>query len=403
MKNQILFLLLLGLAACTQNTPAAKDPAQMSWPEIGTQARNAQVDMMMWQGDPLINQYMSNWVKPELQKRYGITLNIAPGQGTEIVKLLLAERDAGKTQSSIDLCWINGETFFQLRQIQALYGPFVKQLPNAQYLDFQNPFIGNDFQQPTDGYECPWGNVQQCFIYDSLRTPAPPRTLADLESYVQAHPGKFTLPYHFTGMTVLKSWMIALAGDPAALNGPFDEAKYQRLSGQLWDYLNRNKQYFWRKGETFPENLAQVHQMFANSELDFTMSNNDSEVDNKIAQGIFPGSSKAYVFRSGSIQNSHFLGIPARAADKAAAMVVVNFMISPEAQLQKYNPMVWGDGTVLDLNKLPDNWKTAFAQAPGRKNAPPRADIQPLALQEPAPEYMIRLYEDFRKFVIEKQ
>jgi len=161
MKKEFYVLLLLVLAACTATPPAGKDPAQMSWPEIEAQARNAQVDMMMWQGDPLINKYMSEWVKPELQKRYGITLNIAPGQGTEIVKLLLAERDAGKTQSSIDLCWINGETFFQLRQIQALYGPFVKQLPNAQYLDFQNPFIGTDFQQPTDGYECPWGNVQQ--------------------------------------------------------------------------------------------------------------------------------------------------------------------------------------------------------------------------------------------------
>ena len=36
--------------------------------------------MMMWQGDPLINRYMREWVAPELKKRYDINLNIAPGQ-----------------------------------------------------------------------------------------------------------------------------------------------------------------------------------------------------------------------------------------------------------------------------------------------------------------------------------
>ena len=355
---------------------------------------------MMWQGDPLINRYMSEWVKPELERRYGITLNIAPGQGTEIVKLLLGERDAGQKSSSIDMCWINGETFFQLRQIQALYGPFVQRLPNAQWIDLQNPFIGKDFQQPADGYECPWGNVQQCFIYDTLRTPRPPLTLEALEAYVRAHPGKFTLPYHFTGMTVLKSWLMAIGKD--SLHGPFDSTKYQRYSSLLWAYINRNKKYFWRKGETFPENLALVHQMFANGELDFTMSNNDNEVDNKIIQGIFPGSSKGYVMTSGSIQNSHYLGVPAGAVNKAGALTVINFMISPEAQWEKLRPSVWGDGSVLAPDRLPPEWAARFRELPGRKNAPRRADIQPYALQEPAPEYMIRLYEDFRKFVIEQ-
>ncbi len=397
----IFFLLTLFSCQQSQTGSTATDPLSLPWPQVEQQAKDKTVHMMMWQGDPLINRYMSEWVVPELKKRYGIDLNIAPGQGTEIVKILLGEKEAGKTNSSLDLCWINGETFFQLRQIAALYGPFAKQLPNAQYIDFQNPFIANDFQQPVDGYECAWGNVQLCLIYDTLRTPTPPRTMQALETYIRAHPGKFTIPYEFTGMTLLKSWLIALTGSKNGLDGPFDEAKYQALSAQLWDFINRNKPYFWRKGETFPEGLAAMHQMFANGELDFTMSNNDSEVDNKIGQNIFPGSAKSFVFESGTIQNSHFLGIPVGAQNKAGAMVVTNFLISPEAQLKKLTPSVWGDGTVLDVNKLPAEWKPQFENIPERKNAPRRADIQPFALQEPAPEYMIRLYEDFRKKVIQ--
>lgn len=403
MKNLVkIALFALVFWACQNNqSNNIPDPLATPWPQIEQQAKGSTVRLMMWQGDPLINRYMSEWVVPELKKRYGIDLNIAPGQGTEIVKILLGEKEASKTASSLDMCWINGETFFQLRQIDALYGPFAKQLPNAQYIDFQNPFIAYDFQQPVDGYECPWGNVQLCLIYDSLRTPAPPRTMQALETYVRAHPGKFTIPYEFTGMTLLKSWLIALAGGKNALDGPFDEAKYQAVSAQLWDFINRNKAYFWRKGETFPESLAAMHQMFANGELDFTMSNNDNEVDNKIGQKIFPGSAKSFVFESGTIQNSHFLGIPAGAANKAGAMTVINFLISPEAQLRKLTPSVWGDGTVLDIAKLPAEWKAQFENLPERKNAPRRVEIQPFALQEPAPEYMIRLYEDFRKKVIE--
>lgn len=76
-------------------------------------------------------------------------------------------------------------------------------------------------------------------------------------------------------------------------------------------------------------------------------------------------------------------------------------MISPEAQLEKMQPAVWGDGTVLDMGKLPADWRRRFENIPERRHAPRRADIQRKALQEPAPEYMIRLYSDFRTRVIE--
>lgn len=402
MRN--LFFLLFFLLFSCQNTPKSSqtlDLLNAPWEQIEQSAKGSTVRMMMWQGDPIINRYMHEWVVPEVKKRFDITLDAAPWEPGEIPKIFMAEIEANQQYSSLDIGWINGENFFQVKRINALFGPFAKRLPNAQYIDFQNPFIGMDFQQPVDGYECPWGNVQECIIYDTIRTPQPPRSMAALEAYVKAHPGKFTLPYEFTGMTLLKAWLIALAGDKNALQGPFDEAKYKALSTQLFDYINRIKPYFWRKGETFPESLAAMHQMFANGELDFTMSNNDNEVDNKILQKIFPGSAKSYVFETGTIQNSHFLAIPKRARNQAGAMTVINFLISPEAQLQKLNPAVWGDGTVLNVANLPAEWKDKFENIPTRKNAPKRSEIQPYALMEPAPEYMIRLFADFRKQVIE--
>jgi len=393
-------LTALLLMACQSGEPPEDQVLEQSWDEIEAEAAGESLTMMMWMGDPSINDYMNGYVVPELRDRYGIELEIVSGQGSQIVSTLLSELESGRRTSQLDLLWINGETFFQLRQIDALFGPFTEKLPHSAYVDYDDPFIGTDFQQPIEGMEAPWGNVQFALIYDETEVETPPQNPAALADWVRANPGRFTIPNEFAGLTLLKSLLIAMAG-PETLYGPFDEEVYERWSGELWDYLNDLKPHFWRSGQTFPSSLAQLHQLFANGEVAFTMSNNESEVDNKIAEGLFRETSRAYVPESGTIQNAHYLGIPRQATSKAAALVAINFLMSPEAQLEKMKPEVWGDGTVLDLARLPAAWQQRFAEIPGRKRAPDRAAIEGRALQELAPEYMIRLAEDFRREVIE--
>ncbi|SET48032.1 ABC transporter substrate-binding protein [Hymenobacter actinosclerus] len=405
MKKTTLLLPLLTLLAACNSGDQAKSPDQtlaQSWPQIEAAGKGQPVSMLMWMGDPLINKYMSAYVKPEVQRRYGIDLQIAAGQGSQIVQTLAAELQAGQP-SEADLVWINGETFYQLRQVDALLGPFVKKLPNAALLDLDNPFISTDFQQPIAGMEAPWGNVQLNFIYDSARVANPPNSFAELPAFVRAHPGQFTIPNEFTGMTLLKSWMIALSGQPKLFQGKFDEAVYDQWSGELWQVINQNRRYFWKEGRTFPEQLAPLHQLFANGEVAFTFSNNDAEVDNKVNQKVFPATARAYVPAPGTIRNSHYLGIVRGARHPEAAMLVINFLLSPEAQLKKMDPNVWGDHTVLDLAALTPAQRRQFRQLPSRRYAPRRENLTGLALQEPDPEYMTRLFKDFRTYVIEGQ
>lgn len=355
---------------------------------------------MMWMGDPLINRYMSDYVIPEVKDRYDIDLEIINGQGTQIVSTLMSELESGSSSSQIDMMWINGETFYQLREIEGLYGPFTDQLPNMQYVNLDNPFIALDFQQPIDGYEAPWGNVQFTLIYSPDVVQSPPQSLDQFQRWVEENPGQFTIPTDFSGMTLLKSWMISMAEDPDIFYGEFNDEVYRRYSSRLWEVINVMKSDFWRNGETFPNSVAQMHQLFANGEIAFTMSNNDSEVDNKIMQGIFPDNSQGYVPESGTIQNSHYLGIAGLSDNKTGAMTIINYMISPEAQFEKLKPDVWGDGTVLSLEELPDEWQQKFRNIPGRSQTPDRSSIDDRAIMEPAPEYMIRLFEDFRTFVV---
>ena len=392
-------ILTAALLSCTGGGEKTPSLHSLSWSEIKQRAKGQTVNMMMWQGDPNINRYMRDYVVPRLDKEYGIDLEVAGGQGSTIVSILMSEMEAGKEEGELDLVWINGESFYQLRRIDALYGPFTDQLPNSDYIDYDNPFIKYDFQQPINGYELPWGNVQFTMIYDSARIKQPPKTMKELERYVKRHPGTFTIANDFSGMTFLKSLLIGMAGK-GTLHGSFDEEKYRTYSQKLWTYINRIKPYFWKNGETFPESVSAMHQLFVNGELNITMSNNDAEVDNKIQQGFFPETARAYLLEEGTIQNSHYLGIPVNATGKAGAMVVANFLISPEAQFRKARPAVWGDGTVLNMQKLPKRWQRQFSEIPGRRYAPPADSLEQKAQQELAPEYMIRIYEDFRKHVI---
>jgi putative spermidine/putrescine transport system substrate-binding protein len=397
-------ILILGAVASCAERRVAQETAIMpttNWDSISAQARGQTVRMAMWDGDPLINAYMRDFVAPELKQNHGVHLQIVGLHGGALINKLLVDLEAGREQGDVDVVWINGENFYQLRRLDALYGPFTASLPNNRFIDWDNPFIAYDFQEPVAGYECPWGNVQLAIIFDSNRVTHPPRTLTELETWVRAHPGRFTFDTSFTGMTFLKCLLIDLAGGPETLSGPFDEAKYQAATEKLWDYLRRLRPYLWRAGETFPENVAQLHQLLANGEVDFSMSNNDGEVDNKVMQGVLPDSARAYTLDSGTIRNSHYLGIPRNSPRKPAAMVLINFLISPEAQWRKATPQTWGDGTVLSEKLLPDEWQRKFQHLTGRIRVAPRAELEQHALMEPSSQLMIRLHEDFRREIIE--
>jgi putative spermidine/putrescine transport system substrate-binding protein len=63
-------------------------------------------------------------------------------------------------------------------------------------------------------------------IYDSVRTPSPPRTVEELGRWIDANPGRFTHDQSFTGVTFLKVLMYARAGGVERFQGGFDESAY---------------------------------------------------------------------------------------------------------------------------------------------------------------------------------
>jgi putative spermidine/putrescine transport system substrate-binding protein len=117
----------------------------------------------------------------------------------------------------------------------------------------------------------------------------------------------------------------------------------------------------------------------------------------KIRQGIFPATARALLLRDGTIANAHYLGIPANASNVAGAMVVADFLLSPEAQLEKLKPDVWADGTVLAVARLPHEWAARFSAVAGDPRALDRDSLAKYARPEVAPQYHERLAADWRR------
>ena len=63
---------------------------------------------------------------------------------------------------------------------------------------------------------------------------------------------------------------------------------YDEHAPALWDLLNGWEENLWRGGETYPANIGELHELFANGEIDFTLTQRISGAAPDIAAGLIP-------------------------------------------------------------------------------------------------------------------
>jgi putative thiamine transport system substrate-binding protein len=393
--------LLAALATAAGVSGPVRGAETRPWTAIVEAAEGQTVYWNAWGGDERINDYIA-WVGDEVEKRYGVALrHVKLADTADAVSRVLAERAAGKTRGgSIDLIWINGENFAAMKQQDLLYGPFTEALPNFRLVDFDDkPSTLIDFTVPTDGYEAPWGMAKLNFIYESARIEDPPGSVPELLAWAKANPGRFTYPAppDFLGSTFLKQVLIELAPDPAFLQQAVaSDAQVEQVARPLWEYLDELHPHLWRGGETFPASGPAQRQLLDDGEIDITLSFYPSEASSAIANDLLPPTVRTFVLDEGTIGNTHFVAIPFNANAAAGALVVANFLMSPEAQAEKQNPEVWGDDTVLAMAKLTPDQRQRFAELPrGVATLPPEA-LGPTLL-EPHPTWMTRIEAEWQR------
>ena len=341
--------------------------ANADWSQIQNEAKGQTVYFNAWGGSEATNAYIA-WAAKEAKTRFRIDVrHVKISETAEVVKRVQTEMAAGRTSGgSVDLMWVNGENFRNLKNGGLLFGPWAQSLPNWSLVDLNKP-VRTDFSVPTEGYESPWGTAQLTLIADSAKTPTPPRSAADLLAFAKASPGSVSYPKppDFHGTTFVKQLLLELTPNKAVLQQPVTPAAFAAATLPLWAYLDQFHPSLWRNGKTFPASAAEMHRMLGDGELKISITFNPNEAANLIASKQLPASAYSFGFTGGTIGNVHFVAIPVNSRAKAGAQVFANFLLSAEAQTLKADITVWGDGTVLDISKLAPS-----SQALIRKKAP---------------------------------
>lgn len=371
------------------------------WGAILERARGQTVYFNAWGGDERINAYIA-WVGEAVAERFGVTLrHVKLADTAEAVSRVLAEKVAGRTEGgSVDLIWLNGENFAAMKAQGLLFGPFTHLTPNYRLVDTEDkPSTTVDFTVPVEGMEAPWGMAQLVFLYDTARIGgSPPRSMAALLDWARSHPGRFTYPAppDFIGTTFVKQAIYELAEDPDLLQRPATDQAFAAVTAPLWSWLDALHLHLWRDGKQFPQNNPMLRRLLDDGEIDIALSFNPGDASSAIAQGLLPETVRTYVLERGTIGNTHFVAIPFNARAKEGAMVVANFLMSPEAQLRKQDPAIWGDPTVLDMDKLSPEDRVRFESLPLGVATLSAEELGPVLL-EPHPSWVARIEAEWRR------
>jgi len=356
----------MGLSIGTARADTADADALIGadWDSIVEMARGGEVNFFMWGGADSINRYVSDVIGGTLEAEYGITLNRIPLTDTaDAVNLVLSEKEAGVTDAgAVDLIWINGVNFRTMKQGGLAWCGYTGTLPNNVLVNWDNPAIANDFGVPVEGCEVPWSRVQFAFAHDSALTQDPPRSIPELLDWIKANPGQFTYPAppDFTGAAFVRHVFYHAAGGHEGLLGPFDQQVFDEAAEKTWAILEDIAPHLWREGRTYPASITQLEGMFANREVSLLFSYDPAIFGTGVENGQFPPTTRSYGLDDGTLANTNYTLIPFNSANKAAALVAQNVILSGMAQYRKALPDLWGAAPSIEVSRTSPEVQALF-------------------------------------------
>ena len=373
MKKKLLSILCIVLSisvvlvGCSKKSEIPNNTTILedSYDEILEKAKGTTVNFYGYGGNEVMNKWFDTYVVNQMKEKYDITVKRVGMNIDEILNQLLSDKQANNNKGSIDVVWINGENFKTAKDSNLLLGSFVEKLPNFNsYVDTKSEDVTIDFGTKVDGLEAPWGKSQFTIAVNSDKVLQNINDTKSLKEAIISNPGKFTYPAlpDFTGSAFVRNVIYDIVGYENVSNLPEDKEKVREVIKPAMDYLNEIKPYLWNKGKTYPSTASQLDSMYSDNEVYFTMTYSPNSLKGRIESGELTNATKIIEFKNGNISNTHFLSIPFNSQNQAGAMVLIDFLMSIDAQASKTFTENWGDTTVLDMNKVPSKDHSKFSK-----------------------------------------
>ena len=331
--------------------PAAALPDLKDWPAIATAAQGGTVRLGLAGGSAGQQRFL-DWAGGELERLYGIRLEIVdfPSQRT-----LLDALGAGD-ESGIDMAALGSRAVAEARRTQLLPERYAYRLPNWHFVDRAGtPSVIIAAGLPTHYSAVPWGKRSLTLYANGAATASRPDSPAALLTYARANPGRFAFPDPATpaGAAFVEEVLRSLAEDPSVLDRPIAAADADAVAAPLFAWLDEIRPLLWQEGQSFPRSEAEARDLLARGEVDMIADFNLLAGAAGRAGERWPEGVEGFGFANGAVTDTHFLAVAADAAAPEAALVAADFMLSPVAQIRKADPAMWGDATILDPSRLP--------------------------------------------------
>lgn len=376
---------------------------KMSFDEMKEEAKGTTVTFYGWGGDEKLNEWLDNEFASRMKEKYDITMKRVPMDIDQVLSQLSGEIQAGETDGSIDMIWINGENFQSAKENKMLYGPFTGKLPNFQkYVDSKSEDVTLDFAYEIEGYEAPYGKAQMVMLADKAVVEDVPTSAEKLKEFVKKYPGKVTYPAlpDFTGSAFVRNIIYEICGYEQFLTMKPDKETVRKAVAPAMEYLRELNPYLWNKGKTFPESSTTLDKMFSDGEVNLFMTYGAYDVALKIADGSYPETVQSFQFDKGTIGNTNFMAIAKNSGNKAGAIVAINEMLSPEVQADRYDKLKVIP--VLDNTKLSEEQKETFASVDLGKGIIPQDELLSKRLPEMPAELVPIIEEIWAEEVVGK-
>lgn len=353
------------LFGCSNDQKRESSEMPSSYREALQNAKGKTVTYYGFGGNDAQNRWVDSVISPMMKKK-GITVKRVPMDIDTIINKLTTEKEANKSTGSMDVVWINGENFYNAKKLSLLDTIKPSLIPNMKYMSKKDQDTITDMGTKIDNQEIPYGNAQFVLIGNKEMFKGQyPTSAKQLLNWAKQNPGKLTYvaPPDFTGSAFVRNIIYETVGFDKINQAKANKESIYKVIKPALNYLNELKPYLWQKGQSYPKSTAQLDKMFADGQVAMDFSYNQMYVATQKEQGIFNDNAETFLFNKGMIGNYSYLAIPKTAPNKSAAIVLINTMLSPEAQTKRLDAKYGATVSPYSANKMPQDMKSKLSDS----------------------------------------
>ncbi len=397
-------------SSSSSESTATEEEVLNEWEELLKEAEGQTVTFLAWGAGGADAYVQQCWeeLTTRVEAEYGITLQCIEYDQAEYQKII-TDLEEG-LDATYDLFWFTGAMFTQIVDAGEgiLEDKWMADLPNDQYLDYDNPLVTFDGVRDTKQAEAPFQTCQQALVYsqdnwshtigwdesdgdvNGLFT-----NLSELAEWVKKYPGKFTYmdltgAGDFHGILFCKAILSELKDDGnggwTTVYDESDDAETRRkkIQDQIDDWYNWSisddaseeafydrAAYLWAYLNELAPNLMQgdngpFYVPTAPDMMSYVMAGDlactfttCTSISSRVAASpeSYMANPAIYLMQT-SVSYWDYAIIPANSQHQAAAKVVCNLLLDPEWQAEAFE--ITGNGYTVSYDKLDSDQKAAF-------------------------------------------